>query len=193
MIHFGIQASWVRMDEKSERVKSLLLAWPCLAGALRRGRSTSGCLQMWRKDSVSFRRSSTGCGWPPRLRWTASPLIDRWGVTDDVPPLAGGPPIWAQSCSGFLPVKREFFLLLFRPFAFLKVKDMMTKRVEFLDEVPKMPDFIIALRPHTVWEKTPIKLFCTVQGNPRPIVKWSEHSPLNDFPLNLQICWLCLN
>ncbi|XP_011617620.1 myomesin-2 isoform X4 [Takifugu rubripes] len=53
-----------------------------------------------------------------------------------------------------------------------QVKDMMTKRVEFLDEVPKMPDFIIALRPHTVWEKTPIKLFCTVQGNPRPIVKW---------------------
>lgn len=63
---------------------------------------------------------------------------------------------------------------------------MMTKRVEFLDEVPKMPDFIIALRPHTVWEKTPIKLFCTVQGNPRPIVKWSEHSPVNYFPLNLQ-------
>ncbi|CAF90565.1 unnamed protein product, partial [Tetraodon nigroviridis] len=40
------------------------------------------------------------------------------------------------------------------------------------DEVGRMPDFIIALRPHTVWEKTPIKLFCTVQGNPRPIVKW---------------------
>lgn len=51
---------------------------------------------------------------------------------------------------------------------------MMTKRVEFLDEIGRMPDFIIALRPHTVWEKTPIKLFCTVQGNPRPIVKWSE-------------------
>lgn len=49
---------------------------------------------------------------------------------------------------------------------------MMTKRVDLLEEIPKMPDFLVALRPHTVWEKTPVKLFCTVQGNPRPIVKW---------------------
>uniref|UniRef100_A0A8C4HXX3 Myomesin 2a n=1 Tax=Dicentrarchus labrax TaxID=13489 RepID=A0A8C4HXX3_DICLA len=60
----------------------------------------------------------------------------------------------------------------------LQVKDMMTKRTELLDDIPKMPDFLVALRPHTVWEKTPVKLFCTVQGNPRPIVKWSEYSPL---------------
>lgn len=53
-----------------------------------------------------------------------------------------------------------------------EVKDMMAKRVEYLDEIPKMPDFVVALRPHTVWEKTPVKLFCTVQGTPRPIVKW---------------------
>uniref|UniRef100_A0A3Q3WZ98 Uncharacterized protein n=1 Tax=Mola mola TaxID=94237 RepID=A0A3Q3WZ98_MOLML len=53
-----------------------------------------------------------------------------------------------------------------------EVKDMMYRKPEFLDEIPKMPDFLVALRPHTVWEKTPIKLFCTVQGNPRPIVKW---------------------
>lgn len=62
-------------------------------------------------------------------------------------------------------------------FAFLQVKEMMTKRVDLSDEIGKMPDFVLALRPHTVWEKTPIKLFCTVQGNPRPIVKWSEYSP----------------
>lgn len=61
-------------------------------------------------------------------------------------------------------------------FASLQVKEMMFKRSDYLDEVPKMPDFVVALRPHTVWEKTPVKLFCTVQGNPRPIVKWSEHS-----------------
>uniref|UniRef100_A0A665VRH2 Myomesin 2a n=1 Tax=Echeneis naucrates TaxID=173247 RepID=A0A665VRH2_ECHNA len=42
--------------------------------------------------------------------------------------------------------------------------------------ISRMPDFMVALRPHTVWEKTPVKLFCTVQGNPRPIVKWSEPS-----------------
>uniref|UniRef100_A0AAX7VVT3 Myomesin 2a n=1 Tax=Astatotilapia calliptera TaxID=8154 RepID=A0AAX7VVT3_ASTCA len=46
------------------------------------------------------------------------------------------------------------------------------KRVDLLEEIPKLPDFLVALRPHTVWEKTPVKLFCTVEGNPRPIVKW---------------------
>ncbi|XP_038144075.1 myomesin-2-like isoform X2 [Cyprinodon tularosa] len=53
-----------------------------------------------------------------------------------------------------------------------EVKDMMRKRVDLLEEIPKMPDFLVALRPHTVWEKTPVKLFCTVEGNPHPIVKW---------------------
>ncbi|XP_008282456.1 M-protein, striated muscle isoform X2 [Stegastes partitus] len=53
-----------------------------------------------------------------------------------------------------------------------EVKDMMAKRTDLLDDIPKMPDFLVALRPHTVWEKTPVKLFCTVQGTPRPIVKW---------------------
>nr|XP_029134237.1 myomesin-2-like isoform X1 [Labrus bergylta] len=53
-----------------------------------------------------------------------------------------------------------------------EVKNMMVKRLDILDDIPKMPDFLIALRPHTVWEKTPVKLFCTVQGTPRPIVKW---------------------
>nr|XP_054607866.1 myomesin-2 isoform X1 [Nothobranchius furzeri] len=53
-----------------------------------------------------------------------------------------------------------------------EVKDMMAKRVDLLEGLPKMPDFLVALRPHTVWEKTPVKLFCTVEGNPRPIVQW---------------------
>ncbi|XP_026158761.1 M-protein, striated muscle isoform X1 [Mastacembelus armatus] len=53
-----------------------------------------------------------------------------------------------------------------------EVREMMTRRVDYLDEIPRMPDFLLALRPHTVWEKTPIKLFCTVQGNPRPLVQW---------------------
>uniref|UniRef100_A0A8D3EE12 Myomesin 2a n=1 Tax=Scophthalmus maximus TaxID=52904 RepID=A0A8D3EE12_SCOMX len=53
-----------------------------------------------------------------------------------------------------------------------QVQGMMSKRSELLDDIPKMPDFLVALRPHTVWEKTPVKLFCTVQGNSRPIVKW---------------------
>ncbi|XP_063740292.1 M-protein, striated muscle isoform X3 [Eleginops maclovinus] len=52
-----------------------------------------------------------------------------------------------------------------------EVKERMYKKVD-PTEVPRMPDFLVALRPHTVWEKTPIKLFCTVQGTPRPVVKW---------------------
>ncbi|XP_034056141.1 myomesin-2 isoform X2 [Gymnodraco acuticeps] len=52
-----------------------------------------------------------------------------------------------------------------------EVKEMMYKKV-IPSETPKMPDFLVALRPHTVWEKTPVKLFCTVEGNPRPVVKW---------------------
>ncbi|CAL9701017.1 unnamed protein product [Knipowitschia caucasica] len=53
-----------------------------------------------------------------------------------------------------------------------EVKERMSRKSELLDDIGKMPDFLVALRPHTVWEKTPVKLFCTVQGNPRPIVKW---------------------
>ncbi|KAK7930062.1 hypothetical protein WMY93_006457 [Mugilogobius chulae] len=53
-----------------------------------------------------------------------------------------------------------------------EVKERMSKKSDLLDDIGKMPDFLVALRPHTVWEKTPVKLFCTVQGNPRPIVKW---------------------
>ncbi|KAM9770588.1 myomesin-2 isoform 2-T3 [Menidia menidia] len=53
-----------------------------------------------------------------------------------------------------------------------EVRELMARKVDVLDDVPKMPDFLVALRPHTVWEKTPVKLFTTVEGNPRPIVKW---------------------
>uniref|UniRef100_A0A3P9LGE5 Myomesin 2a n=1 Tax=Oryzias latipes TaxID=8090 RepID=A0A3P9LGE5_ORYLA len=53
-----------------------------------------------------------------------------------------------------------------------EVKDRMMKKAEELEDFPKTPDFLVGLRSHTVWEKTPVKLFCTVEGNPRPIVKW---------------------
>lgn len=48
----------------------------------------------------------------------------------------------------------------------------MSMRKEVPAEVPKAPDFLVSLRSHTVWEKTPVKLFCTVSGQPNPIVKW---------------------
>ncbi|XP_061626195.1 M-protein, striated muscle isoform X2 [Phyllopteryx taeniolatus] len=53
-----------------------------------------------------------------------------------------------------------------------EVKEKMYRKVDLLEEIPRMPDFIVALRPHTVWEKMPVKLFCTVLGTPMPIVKW---------------------
>uniref|UniRef100_A0A8C7Q9L3 Myomesin 2a n=1 Tax=Oncorhynchus mykiss TaxID=8022 RepID=A0A8C7Q9L3_ONCMY len=51
-------------------------------------------------------------------------------------------------------------------------EEMMHKKMTLSTETDKAPDFMVALRPHTVWEKTPVKLFCTVGGHPRPIVKW---------------------
>uniref|UniRef100_A0A3P8X4I4 Myomesin 2a n=1 Tax=Cynoglossus semilaevis TaxID=244447 RepID=A0A3P8X4I4_CYNSE len=64
-----------------------------------------------------------------------------------------------------------------------EARSMRKRRVDLLDDIPKMPDFLVALRPHTVWEKTPVKLFCTVEGNPRPIVKWYKGGVPVD-PLN---------
>ncbi|KAI7794945.1 myomesin-2 isoform X2 [Triplophysa rosa] len=57
-----------------------------------------------------------------------------------------------------------------------EVRGMMPVRKDFLAEVPKAPDFLVSLRPHTVWEKTPVKLFCTVSGQPVPIVKWYKNN-----------------
>uniref|UniRef100_A0A8C7DYZ6 Myomesin 2a n=1 Tax=Oncorhynchus kisutch TaxID=8019 RepID=A0A8C7DYZ6_ONCKI len=53
-----------------------------------------------------------------------------------------------------------------------QVQEMMHKKGTSSTETDKAPDFLVALRPHAAWEKTPVKLFCTVDGHPRPIVKW---------------------
>ncbi|XP_059385239.1 M-protein, striated muscle isoform X4 [Carassius carassius] len=57
-----------------------------------------------------------------------------------------------------------------------EVKGMMPLRKDFPAEVPTAPDFLVSLRSHTVWEKTPVKLFCTVSGKPNPIVKWYRNN-----------------
>lgn len=36
------------------------------------------------------------------------------------------------------------------------------------------PQFLARLRSHTVFENTPVRLFCTVDGFPMPVVKWWE-------------------
>ncbi|XP_056441807.1 M-protein, striated muscle isoform X6 [Gadus chalcogrammus] len=64
-----------------------------------------------------------------------------------------------------------------------EVQERMSRKVDLYEEGNKLPDFLVALRPHTVWEKTPVKLYCTVHGHPRPIVSWFKDGvPVN--PLN---------
>ncbi|KAK0139338.1 Myomesin-2 [Merluccius polli] len=53
-----------------------------------------------------------------------------------------------------------------------EVQERMSKKVDLYEEADTLPDFLVALRSHTVWEKTPVKLFCTVHGHTRPVVKW---------------------
>uniref|UniRef100_W5K8Y1 Myomesin 2 n=1 Tax=Astyanax mexicanus TaxID=7994 RepID=W5K8Y1_ASTMX len=42
------------------------------------------------------------------------------------------------------------------------------------------PKFLVRLKSHTVFENTPIKLFCTVEGYPTPHVKWFKDDLLLD-------------
>ncbi|CAL8333050.1 unnamed protein product [Lota lota] len=64
-----------------------------------------------------------------------------------------------------------------------EVQERMSRKVDLYEEGNKLPDFLVALRSHTVWEKTPVKLYCTVHGHPRPIVSWYKDGvPVN--PLN---------
>ncbi|XP_053369776.1 M-protein, striated muscle isoform X2 [Clarias gariepinus] len=56
-----------------------------------------------------------------------------------------------------------------------EVRALKYVRTELPYEIPKVPDFLLGLRSHTVWEKTPVKLFCTVAGTPTPIVQWYKN------------------
>ncbi|XP_039594681.1 M-protein, striated muscle isoform X2 [Polypterus senegalus] len=48
------------------------------------------------------------------------------------------------------------------------------------ESMSRAPDFLVRLRSHTVWEKTPVRLFCTVEGYPSPIVKWFKDDVIID-------------
>nr|XP_033495446.1 myomesin-2 isoform X1 [Epinephelus lanceolatus] len=56
------------------------------------------------------------------------------------------------------------------------VQEMVkTKRLDkYVHEEPMIrgPKFLVRLRSHTVFENTPIQLFCTVEGYPMPSVTW---------------------
>ncbi|TMS13518.1 myomesin-2 isoform X1 [Larimichthys crocea] len=42
------------------------------------------------------------------------------------------------------------------------------------------PQFLARLRSHTVFENTPVRLFCTVDGFPMPVVKWYKDDVILD-------------
>uniref|UniRef100_A0AAY4AK31 Myomesin 2a n=1 Tax=Denticeps clupeoides TaxID=299321 RepID=A0AAY4AK31_9TELE len=64
---------------------------------------------------------------------------------------------------------------------------VVEKRMSVKKQTPEMmdkaPDFLVNLRSHTIWEKSTVKLFCTVQGKPAPIVQWLEPKVVN--PLDI--------
>ncbi|KAL4659860.1 myomesin-2-like [Arapaima gigas] len=61
-----------------------------------------------------------------------------------------------------------------------EVEERMSVKRHIYEEVVKGPDFLVNLRSHTVWEKTPVKLLCTVQGHPTPNVKWFKDGVVID-------------
>ncbi|XP_063058376.1 myomesin-2 isoform X2 [Engraulis encrasicolus] len=53
-----------------------------------------------------------------------------------------------------------------------EVQEMMSVKRKIPVPADKAPEFLVALRGHTLWEKMSVKLFCTVAGTPTPIVQW---------------------
>ncbi|KAG7482100.1 hypothetical protein JOB18_013030 [Solea senegalensis] len=57
-----------------------------------------------------------------------------------------------------------------------RIQEVVTKKMsdKYVREEPMIrgPSFLARLRSHTVFENTPITLFCTVEGFPLPCVKW---------------------
>ncbi|XP_034044528.1 myomesin-2 [Thalassophryne amazonica] len=52
------------------------------------------------------------------------------------------------------------------------VKTKMADKYVHEEPMIRGPSFVVRLRSHTVFENTPVKLFCTVEGFPLPVVKW---------------------
>uniref|UniRef100_A0A3P8YV84 Myomesin 2a n=1 Tax=Esox lucius TaxID=8010 RepID=A0A3P8YV84_ESOLU len=63
---------------------------------------------------------------------------------------------------------------------FPSVRKKMVEK--YVREAPMIrgPKFLNTLRSHTVWEHTPVKLFCTVEGYPTPILKWYKDGVIID-------------
>ncbi|KAG5279038.1 hypothetical protein AALO_G00105430 [Alosa alosa] len=53
-----------------------------------------------------------------------------------------------------------------------EVQEIMSVKRKMPVMSDKAPEFLVDVRAHTLWEKMPVKLFCTVAGQPAPVVKW---------------------
>ncbi|XP_061600515.1 M-protein, striated muscle isoform X1 [Cololabis saira] len=60
------------------------------------------------------------------------------------------------------------------------VRTKMHKKYVREEPMIRGPEFVVRLRSHTVFEHTPIRLFCTVHGFPMPIVKWYKDGVILD-------------
>lgn len=55
----------------------------------------------------------------------------------------------------------------------LQVEEKMAlERYAVEESICRAPEFLVRLRTHTVWEKMSVRLYCTVQGFPTPVVQW---------------------
>uniref|UniRef100_A0AAQ5Y519 Myomesin 2a n=1 Tax=Amphiprion ocellaris TaxID=80972 RepID=A0AAQ5Y519_AMPOC len=64
-----------------------------------------------------------------------------------------------------------------------RIQEVSTKMMDkYVREEPMIrgPNFLVRLRSHTVFENTAIKLFCTIEGFPMPIVKWYKDGVILD-------------
>ncbi|CAK6954978.1 M-protein%2C striated muscle [Scomber scombrus] len=60
------------------------------------------------------------------------------------------------------------------------VRTKMTEKYVREEHMIRGPSFLVRLRSHTVFEHTPIKLCCSVEGFPMPIVKWYKDGVILD-------------
>lgn len=60
------------------------------------------------------------------------------------------------------------------------IKAKMVEKYVREEPMIRGPQILVRLRSHTVFENTPIKLFCTVEGFPMPVVKWYKDGVILD-------------
>lgn len=64
-------------------------------------------------------------------------------------------------------------LLNYFPTITIQVEEKMAlERYAVEESISRAPEFLVRLRSHTVWEKMSVRLYCTVQGFPTPVVQW---------------------